>query len=115
MKTKFAALAAVAAANPEGFTVGAETLQPVKHGFAVAVAATQNSFGPEGLARVIEYQSTHKECQAFGGWRDEKSGLFFYDATIIVTDINAAYDLARTNKQLAFFDLDNMNEIRIDL
>lgn len=52
------ALSAVAANNKEGYTVDAVTLQPITKGYAVAVAATQNSFGPEGLARVIEYART---------------------------------------------------------
>ena len=42
------ALAAIAIANKDGFTVNAANLQPVKSGYAVAVAETQNSFGLEG-------------------------------------------------------------------
>ena len=38
-------VAAIAALNPEGFTVNAATLQPVSKGFAVALKQTQNSFG----------------------------------------------------------------------
>ena len=53
--TKIAAIAAIAAVNPEGFTVNAKTLQPVTSGYAVAVKATQNSFNVEGLATVVEY------------------------------------------------------------
>ena len=49
------ALATIAINNKEGFTVNAATLQPVTTGYAVAVAATQNSFGLEGLANVIKY------------------------------------------------------------
>ena len=43
-------VAAIAALNPEGFTVNAANLQPVTNGFAVALKRTQNSLGAEGLA-----------------------------------------------------------------
>lgn len=45
-------VAAIAALNPEGFTVNAANLQPVTTGFAVALKRTQNSFGNEGLEKV---------------------------------------------------------------
>lgn len=110
---KLAAMAAVAAVNPEGFTVNAETLQPVKHGFAVAVAETQNSFGPEGLARCMEYAANHPEVTAFGGWLDTETGLYYYDCVCIVYSEEEARTLAIQNKQIAFFDLDNMREVRV--
>ena len=63
------ALAAIAMANKEGFTVSAANLQPVKSGYAVAVADTQNSFGLEGLANVVKYVTEHPNINAFGGWQ----------------------------------------------
>lgn len=112
-KTFVAALATIAAANPAGYTVDACTLEPLTSGYAVAVAATQNSFGPEGLQRVIEYANTHEDITAFGGWLDEKSGLYYYDAVIICQDFADAMELARVNKQLAFFDLNKKKEVRL--
>ena len=110
---KLAALAAVAALNPEGFTINAETLEPVTHGFAVAIADTQNSFGPEGMVRVLEYAAAHSEVNALGGWLDTETGLYYYDCVVIVYDIKRARELAVINNQIAIFDLDNMREIRI--
>lgn len=109
----FIALTAIASANKEGYTVNAQTLQPVTSGYAVAVKATQNSFGPEGLARVIKYVEEHPNVNAFGGWYDSESGLYYYDATIIVDSLERAYELAKTNAQIAFFDLTNCKEIRL--
>lgn len=106
-------LAAVAAANLAGYTVDARTLEPLTSGYAVAVAATQNSFGPEGLQRVIEYASTHADVAAFGGWLDEKSGLYYYDVVIICEGLTDAMELSRVNKQIAFFDLNNKKEVRL--
>ena len=111
--TVFAALAAIALANKEGFTVNAATLQPVTTGYAVAVADTQNSFGLEGLANVVKYVSEHPEVNAFGGWYNSENDMFYFDATIVVNDLKTAMDLARANKQLAIFDLTNLKEIRL--
>ena len=108
-----ATLTAIAANNKEGYTVAAATLQPITNGYAVAVAATQNSFGPEGLARVIEYAKTHKEVNAFGGWFNTDNGRYYYDATIVVSSLADALELGRSAGQIAIFDLSNCREIRL--
>ena len=109
----FSMLSAVAANNKEGYTVDAATLQPITKGYAVAVAATQNSFCPDGLARVIEYARTHKEVNAFGGWYNEANGLYYYDAVVITDSLADALELGKSNAQIAIFDLQNMKEIRL--
>lgn len=116
------ALAAIAAQNPEGYTVNAATLQPMTSGYAVALAVTQDSFGAEGLAKVVDViakmqnqgEASRFDGLAFGGWYDSKSGRYYYDATVIVKDRAEALELARVNGQLAIFDLDNLEEIRLD-
>ncbi len=112
MKTSktIAALSTIAAMNPNGYTVDARTLQPIAHGYAVAMAETQDSFGPEGLAKVVAFANSDRRVMAFGGWCDSETGLYYYDATIIVNDFNEAVKLARKNKQLAFFCLDTLTE-----
>ena len=107
------ALATIATNNKDGFTVNAATLQPVTTGYAVAVAATQNSFGLEGLANVVKYVSEHPEINAFGGWYNSKNNMYYFDATVIVEDLKKALELGRANKQLAIFDL--ANGLPIDL
>ena len=107
------ALATIAANNKEGFTVNAATLQPVKTGYAVAVAATQDSFGLEGLANVVKYVAAHPEVNAFGGWYNCDNNMYYFDATVIVNDLEAAKELGRINKQIAIFDLANLTEIRL--
>ena len=99
------ALTAIAAANLEGYTVDVKTLEPVTSGYAVAVIDTQNSFGTEGLERVINYVTTHKEINAFGGWYNKEDGQFYFDATVVVEDFEEAKELARANQQIAFYCL----------
>lgn len=107
------ALATIAINNKEGFTVNAATLQPVTTGYAVAVADTQKSFGLEGLANVVKYVSEHPEINAFGGWNNTDNNMYYFDATVIVDDLAAAIELGRINKQIAIFDLANLEEIRL--
>ena len=107
------ALATIAMNNKEGFTVNAATLQPVKTGYAVAVEDTQNSYGIEGLANVVKYVSEHPAINAFGGWYNSENNMYYFDATVIVNDLEAAKELGRTNKQIAIFDLANLQEVRL--
>ena len=107
------ALAAIAMNNKDGFTVNAANLQPVKSGYAVAVSDTQDSFGFSGLANVVKYVSDHPEINAFGGWYNSDNNMYYFDATVIVDDLEAAKELGRYNKQIAIFDLANLTEIRI--
>lgn len=108
-------IAAIAAQNPEGYTVNAATLQPITSGYAVALAVTQDSFGAKGLKKVVDVinkmqnqgEASRFDSLAFGGWYDTKSGCYYYDATVIVKDRTEALELARVNGQLAIYDLDN--------
>lgn len=106
-------LLAIAGANKKGFTVSAADLQPVKTGYAVAVAETQNSFGIDGLENVVRYAVAHPEVNAFGGWYNTDNQQFYFDAVVIVDDLAAAKELGRINKQIAIFDLANLEEIRL--
>ena len=107
------ALAAIAMANKNGFTVNAANLQPVTTGYAVAVADTQNSFGFMGLVNVVKYVTEHPEINAFGGWYNSENNMYYFDATVIVDDLATAKELGRINKQIAIFDLANLKEIRL--
>ncbi len=107
------AVSDIAAANPDGFTVDAQTLMPVTKGFAVAVEDTQDSFGAEGLNKVINYVTSHSDVNAYGGWLNSDNNQFYYDATIICSTREEAETLAKQNHQIAYFDLENMEEIRL--
>lgn len=120
MNLVISTVAAIAAINPDGFTVNAATLQPVTTGYAVALKRTQNSFGAEGLAKVanvIEELQAASEMNgrtlAFGGWYDSESGLYYYDATVIFQNRAEAIEAGRVNEQIAIFDLANLEEIRL--
>lgn len=106
------AVAAIAAVNPEGFTVNSKSMEPEKSGYCVALTETQNSFNREGLARVYDVISSGR-ANAVGGWLDSESGLYYYDAVVVLQDRAKAIELGRLNNQLAIFDLNKMEEIRL--
>lgn len=109
----FELLQAVATMNPEGFTVNKETFEPITAGYSVAVKETQNSFGNHGAAKVVSYASKHNEITALGGWYNSEDGQYYYDAVIICDSLEEAIKLGRENGQIAIFDLNNMEEIRL--
>lgn len=114
MNNLFTTLSMIAAANPAGFTYNVETNQMQESGYAVALAATQNSFGADGLESVLNLV-TSESCPAscVGGWMDTESGLYYFDATVIIEDRATAIAFGKLQKQIAIFDLNTMTEIRL--
>lgn len=108
-----AALQAVAALNPDGFTVDKNTLQPITSGFSVAVAQTQNSFNETGAKKVAKYAKAHEEINAVGGWYNTDNGRFYYDAVIVCNTLEEAVNLGRANNQIAIFNLNTLEEVRL--
>ena len=109
----FAALQAVAALNPDGFTIDKNTLQPITSGFSVAVAQTQNSFNEAGAKRVVKYAKAHKEINAVGGWYNTDNNKYYYDAVIVCNTLEEAVNLGRANNQLAIFNINTLEEVRV--
>jgi len=106
------ALTLVVRKNPEGFTFNLQALAPQKNGFAVALEATQNSFGPKGLAKVIRYALSNN-IPCIGGWRDSETGLYYFDATMVVDTLAEAIRLGKANHQKAIYDINTNTEIRL--
>ena len=106
-------LQAIAAGNPEGFTVNKNTFDPITAGYSVAVKETQNSFGSNGAANVVSYAIKHNNITALGGWYNSEDGQYYYDAVIICDTLDEAMKIGRENQQIAIFDLNNKEEIRL--
>ena len=114
MNNLITTLTAIAAANPYGFTFNVEQNEMQSTGYAVALEATQNSHGIDGLTSVVSLV-TSVDCPAscVGGWMDTESGLYYYDATVIIEDRAAAIAFGRLQGQIAIFHLDTLTEIRL--
>lgn len=102
----------IAKENEDGFTYNIVTNAMQTNGYAVARKETQNSFGQDGLQAAIIFALLNK-VTCIGGWKDSQSGLYYFDATDIYDDLQSAMDAAKENEQLAIFDMNNMQEIRL--
>lgn len=61
MEQLFDAILEIAGKNPDGFTVDLTTLKKVTKGISVAYLETQDSFGEEGLKRVLKHALVHEK------------------------------------------------------
>lgn len=92
----------IAEENPDGFTIFTTTLEHVKSGWVVAMKETQNSFGDEGLKRVLEV--AEKSTKTLGGWKEGK--LFYFDAVHVLQDREEAIRIGKENEQIAIYHLE---------
>lgn len=110
METLINKIADFAASNPDGFTIDLN-LNPVMAGYCVALNETQNSFGIEGLEKVVELAKQNNYC--VGGWLDSATGRYYYDCTIIVDSLDKALFYGQLNNQIAIYNLNEYQEIRL--
>ena len=111
MEHLISAILEIANANPEGFTVDLTTLKKVTKGISVAYFDTQDSFGEEGLKRVLNHALAHEK--KVGGWLNEENDQFYFDSIRIFTDLEEAKRFGRENKQIAIFDLKELRLIKL--
>lgn len=111
MEQLFEAILEVAKKNPDGFTVDLTTLKKVTRGISVAYLETQDSFGEEGLRKVLKHALEHEK--KVGGWLNEENGEFYFDSIRIFTDPDEAIRFGRENQQIAIFDLGHLRLIKL--
>lgn len=111
MEQLFKAILEIANANPDGFTVDLTTLKKVTKGISVAYLETQDSFGEEGLKRVLNHALMHEK--KVGGWLNEENNQFYFDSIRIFTNLEEAKQFGRENKQIAIFDIGQMRLIKL--
>lgn len=93
----------IAAANPKGFTVTIPDCKPVRSGWAIGHKETQNSFGRQGLRKVVEHSL--QTTGIVGGWKGY-NGRYYFDTVIIEHDASKALDLKHEHGQSAIYHLD---------
>jgi hypothetical protein len=92
----------IAKENPEGFTISLQTFEHIKSGWVVALKETQNSFGDEGLKKVIEVSL--RTSYMMGGWKEGKN--FYWDSVLILEDKSEAIRLGIENEQIAIYQIE---------
>ena len=104
-------LLTIAKENPYGFTYNIRTNSFVKYGIVVAYKETQNSFGLEGLQKVVEHATQHNGI--VGGWLNSENNQYYFDSCKVFKNREAAIEFGRENEQIAIFDLTNLEEIKL--
>jgi hypothetical protein len=92
-----------------GFTYHLRNKEMVTSGIIVAYAETQDAFGLRGFVRAFVHASLYDGV--LGGW--EYEGRFYFDSCRVFADREKAIEFGRKNGQIAIFDLDNLEEIRL--
>lgn len=111
MTDLFEAIKRIAAENPDGFTVKIPSLEFQISGYIAAYSETQDSFGDEGLRKVLEHALTHDKI--VGGWLDKESRQYYFDSSKVFENKEEAIEFGRKHKQIAIFDLYAFREIRL--
>ena len=111
MTSLLEAIEEIAKQSPDGFTVDLTTLKKVTKGISVAYLETQDSFGEEGLERVLNHALVHEK--KVGGWLNEENEQFYFDSVRIFTNLEEAKQFGRENKQIAIFDIKKLELIKL--
>ena len=100
--------------NPSGFTLNVMTLQPVTTGYIVSYKETQSSFSEIDLQSVITHALTHDGI--VGGWYDTESKKYYFDSNKVfsINQLDKAIEFGIKNEQIAIFNLDTLQEIRLN-
>lgn len=99
--------------NPSGFTIAPDMLTEPTEGYAVSKQDTRGLHGTVGFLTALAYALEHGSH--FGGWLDEESGLWHWDATRVfpMGQLREAVQSAKDQRQIALFDIANGVEIRL--
>jgi hypothetical protein len=118
-------LVAMAERNPMGFTIDAQGNDVSGNYFVVGVKQTLNSHNLEGAEHCVEVMNDtlengdvfgiiyEKESLGFGGWLDTETNTYHFDVVLFVNTLWIAKSIAESNNQLAIFDLETKQEIRL--
>lgn len=101
----------IAQQNPYGFTYNIKDESFIKYGYVVAYFETQDCFDEIGLEKVLKH--AHEHDGIIGGWFNDENDKYYYDSCKLFSNKNEAMQFAKDNKQIAFFDLTNLEEIKV--
>jgi hypothetical protein len=108
--------------NPMGFTMDANGIEVTSDytRYVVGLKMTKESHNLEGAEHCVEVMDFildeelyPRENVGFGGWLDTKTNTYHFDVVTFCVDLETALNLAEVHEQLAIFDLETMQEIRL--
>jgi len=92
-----------------GFTVYLPSLEFANSGWVIVNVLTQSSFGEAGLTEVLKFAMQYNRL--LGGWFDDETGQYYYDAVILEPDKDKAIALMKMHNQKAIFNLETKEYI----
>jgi hypothetical protein len=101
----------IAKVNPKGFTYDFKNETFVKKGFVIAYNDTQHNHDQTNLDKVINHAIAHDGIVC--GWLDETDGKYYFDSCMIEDWRPLAIGKGRRENQIAIFDLNKGEEIRL--
>ncbi|MDD6668845.1 MAG: hypothetical protein PUE54_04260 [Bacteroidales bacterium] len=100
--------------HPDGFTLRLTDMSAPAEGIVVSYAATQNSFGKDGLRRAVVHALAHNKI--VGGWLNPDNRLYYFDSDTIFEEsaLSDAIEWARKNNQHSVYILSTDQTIEVD-
>ena len=100
--------------QPDGFTLRLTDMSAPAEGIVVSYAATQNSFGKDGLRRAVVHALEHHKV--VGGWLNPDNRLYYFDSDTIFEEsaLSDAIEWARKNNQQSIYILSTDQTIEVD-
>jgi len=95
----------------DGFTLDLKTGEFIENGFAVALTHNINLKDLETLYKTVVTNQHVLKC--VGGWTDQKDHIHYLDFVLIVNNEQDALKLCEIFRQIAYFDLNNLKEVRV--
>ena len=103
--------------NKEGFSIHLNNHSELKNGFVCSFTHIEKSKNLNILLdKILLTASLFPQLKneiVLGGWYDNDSKSYFLDLGLCLDDKNHALQLAKQFKQIAIFDLNNFEEIRL--
>ena len=103
--------------NKDGFSLYYDNLKEVKKGFVVSFTHLKSqknlNLFLDKLSLIKTAFPQMKKSLVVGGWYDEVSQSYFLDLGLCVENKRTALTIARNFNQLAIFNLNNFQEIRV--
>ncbi|MGM9832243.1 MAG: hypothetical protein ACI31A_00960 [Candidatus Limisoma sp.] len=100
--------------HPDGFTLRLTDMTAPDEGIVASYAATQNSFGKDGLRRAVVHALEHHKV--VGGWLNPDNRLYYFDSDTIFEEsaLSDAIEWARKNNQQTVYILSTDQIVEVD-
>jgi len=116
-QNKFNKIKNICLKNKEGFSFKLTTLKPIKNkGFCVGLTNLNGIYLKPLIKKVLLCGNGFKQIEKnliIGGWFNSEDKKFYLDLTLNLKDRNKSLFLAKTFNQIAIFNLNKFEEIKI--